>query len=117
MTDLNRTDCYGDEIPDIDIETTLKVIRTIRNYYLHPTFFDADGAVILSYAHQKISELTRLAEEAEKAATISLTTVTTSPTANGPCVNHASSTSTPETTPGTGEARKIEVTTEREAFT
>lgn len=63
MTDLNRTDTYEDDIvPDADVETCLKVIRTIRNACLGPHFFDAEGAVVLSSAHAKIVDLVKLSE-------------------------------------------------------
>ncbi len=45
-------------VPDEDVEIALKVIRTIRNCCLGPHFFDAEGAVILSHAHAKITDLT-----------------------------------------------------------
>lgn len=64
MCDLTKTDAYEDGVvPDADIEVCLKVIRTIRNHCLGPEFFDAEGAVSLSWAHKKIVELTKLVEE------------------------------------------------------
>jgi hypothetical protein len=44
-------------VPDEDIATCLKVLRTIRMATLGPILFDADAAVILSHAHAKIKEL------------------------------------------------------------
>jgi hypothetical protein len=56
--DLTRMDVYEDAIvPDADVETTLKVIRTIRNECLNPTAFRAEAAVLLSNAHAVIVNL------------------------------------------------------------
>lgn len=64
MTMTNATDTYQDGIiPDNDMETCLKVIRTIRNGCLGPHFFDAEGALLLSHAHAKIRDLWAMCEE------------------------------------------------------
>jgi hypothetical protein len=64
---LGRMDVYERcIIPDEDIETALKVIRTIRNVCLGPHIFDADGAVVLSHAHAKIHDLVVRAQEGER---------------------------------------------------
>jgi hypothetical protein len=56
--DLNRMDVYEDAVvPDADVETTLKVIRTIRNECLNPNAFRAEAAVLLSNAHAVIVNL------------------------------------------------------------
>lgn len=72
--DLSRTDEYPDRkildggsqvtsylggIPPEDIETCLKVLRTLRNLCLGPRIFDAVGAVGLSHAHAKIVEMVK----------------------------------------------------------
>jgi hypothetical protein len=65
-----RTDTYKELfIPDEDMQTCLKVIRTIRNVCLHQDAFDADGAVILSHAHAKILDLWKLCETEEEEST------------------------------------------------
>lgn len=56
--DLSLNDEYPKEvIPDEDIETTLKVIRSLRNWCLGPSIFHAEVAVILSHAHRVIVEM------------------------------------------------------------
>src|SRR6516225_12462605 len=61
--DLTRSDEYlGHIVPGADVETCLRVLRTIRNVCLGPNFVDANGAVILSHAHAKIAELVKMAE-------------------------------------------------------
>ena len=56
--DLTLCDKYtGMYIPDEDIETALKVIRTLRDWSLDPEMFNADTAVILSHAHKAIVEM------------------------------------------------------------
>lgn len=55
--DLSRTDIYETlEVPDSDVETALKVLRTIRTMCLDPLNFEAEGAVLLSHAHAFIAE-------------------------------------------------------------
>lgn len=52
VVDLSKNDVYSPPIiPDADVETTLKVLRTLRNLCLGPDGFDADGAVLLSHTH------------------------------------------------------------------
>jgi hypothetical protein len=51
------TDTYEKIIPEGDIETCLKVLRTIRNSYLNPESFSADKSLILSHAHATIVDL------------------------------------------------------------
>lgn len=64
VVDLTKTDEYENRlIPDSDFEIALKVLRTVRNCCLGPNFFDADGAVVLSHAHAKLTELCQLAIE------------------------------------------------------
>lgn len=63
MAIQNRTDIYeGYVVPDNDVETCLKVLRTIRNACLGPNCFDAEGAVLLSHAHAKVVELVEYCE-------------------------------------------------------
>lgn len=64
--DLSRSDKYANEIPDEDLETALKVIRSMRDFCLGPGYFDADGAVILSHAHAKIVEMVEQVLEVER---------------------------------------------------
>ena len=65
MVDLTRTDLYdGGNIPDADVETCLKVIRTLRNINLGPGLFDAETALIMSHAHARIHDLVKEAEHA-----------------------------------------------------
>lgn len=67
--DLTKVDEYPEgRIPDADVETCLKVLRTIRNQFLGLHFFDADGVVILSHAHKKIFELVQRAQQEDPAA-------------------------------------------------
>lgn len=63
--DLTRSDVYtGYQVPNADIETALKVIRTIRDAYLGgPQGFDSDVAVLLSHAHAKIVDLVKKFQE------------------------------------------------------
>jgi hypothetical protein len=44
------------EIPIEAVNTTLKVIRTLRNLALEPEHFDASVSVLLSHAHHCIME-------------------------------------------------------------
>lgn len=56
--DTTKVDEYqGYVVPDEDVEVCLKVLRTVRNFCLGPQYFDADGAVLLSYAHAKIVDM------------------------------------------------------------
>ena len=65
MLTIGTDDTYKKHIvPDEDMRTCLKVIRTIRDACLGPGFFDAEGAVILSHAHAKIFELWKACGEA-----------------------------------------------------
>lgn len=61
---LGRTDQYDSLIiPDGDIETCLKVLRTLRNITLRPESFNAHRALVLSEAHQVIYNLVQEAQE------------------------------------------------------
>lgn len=63
---LEKCDSYDNNIvPDEDVEICLKVLRTIRNIYLDPKWFDADGAVTLSHAHAKIHDIIKAVQKAE----------------------------------------------------
>lgn len=67
MLNLKQTDTFTNSIvEDQDFELALKVIRTVRNACLGPNFFDAAGAVTLSYAHAKLVELAELCNECEE---------------------------------------------------
>lgn len=68
---LEYTDTYRDfVIPDEDVETTLRVLRTIRAACLEPGVTDlnkdAEGAVLLSHAHTWIVESVKEIEAGEK---------------------------------------------------
>ena len=63
---LDRDDKYetkeeGEEIvcvvPDESIEETMKVLRSVRDYALHPHGFDAEAAVVLSNAHKILYDM------------------------------------------------------------
>jgi hypothetical protein len=43
-------------ITEADVNTTLKVLRTLRNLALEPENFDAQAAVMLSHAHHCVME-------------------------------------------------------------
>lgn len=58
--DLTKTDTYENYIiPDTDVETCLKVLRTVRNWSLVNENFDADASVILSHAHAKLHDMVK----------------------------------------------------------
>lgn len=65
--DLGKTDVYEGNVPDADIETTLKVLRTIRNASLGPKVFLANTAVILTHAHAAIHQMIKQVQTAEAA--------------------------------------------------
>ncbi len=66
--DLEKCDEYLNRVvPDDDVETCLRVLRTCRNVCLAVDQFDADGAVILSHAHAKIAEMVQNVQETERA--------------------------------------------------
>jgi hypothetical protein len=65
--DLTRTDIYPDDIPDADVETCLKVLRSIRGQALGPSWFDAHTALLMSHAHAKIHDLVKLYKEQQNA--------------------------------------------------
>lgn len=67
--DLSRTDRYENYIiPDADVETCLKVLRSIRNMTLDTGCFDAESAIILSHAHRVIAEMVEELQTAERQA-------------------------------------------------
>jgi hypothetical protein len=62
--DLTKLDLYENGfISTKDVETCLKVIRTLRNVCLDREVFDANGAVVLSHAHATIHDLVKEAEK------------------------------------------------------
>lgn len=67
MINLERNDEYAEGVvPDEDVETCLKVLRTVRNQFLQPFGFDAHDALLLSHAHAVIHRLCELSNEDEK---------------------------------------------------
>ncbi len=62
--DLTKLDTYPDEnIPSADVETCLKVLRTLRNVCLIPETFSAHGALNLSHAHATIHDMVKRLQE------------------------------------------------------
>ena len=53
------------EITNEEMETCLKVLRTVRNAYLGPKTFGAEEAVILFHAHRVIIEVVQQREKVE----------------------------------------------------
>lgn len=72
MIDLSKMDTFPDgQVPDSDVEMTLKVIRTLRDICLRRDAFDADGAILLSHAHKFIVEVVEECQSPAVAAEVS----------------------------------------------
>ena len=68
MVDLSKTDKFPhDNVPDEAVETTLKVLRTLRDLCLKTDLGRwADEIVVLSHAHKVIYDLAEAGNESEQ---------------------------------------------------
>jgi uncharacterized membrane protein len=67
LNDINSSDYHEDYIiPDGEFVICLQVLRTVRNFCLEPSYFDSEGAVVLSTAHAKLKDLFEFSRKMEQ---------------------------------------------------
>lgn len=68
LVDLTKTDTYpGGVVPDVDFETCLRVLRTVRNVCISPPVFRPDTAILLSEAHKTLHDMCEEVQRNERA--------------------------------------------------